>query len=258
MSEVEQFCTLISNQKGSRACSSLVNQILQHRKIYVFGEFLALPSVQSLRDTEFSKSVSTLELFAYGSYSEYREHPEQYTELSDLQQMKLRQLSIIKLGNEEKIIPYSTLQKELYIDNIRSLEDLVIETIYSDLLKAKLDQRAGLLRVRGTIGRDVRPSELYQMRQKLELWREKCGSVIQALEESSIRARTLRATEKTEQAVVQKEVNSVKGSIRESIAFGDMDRSIDDSETDRQRTQGGRSKRNRATYFGGAERSRMG
>lgn len=70
MSDLDQFCILAKSQK-SRACAALIQQVLSHRKIYVFGELLKLPSVQSLKDTEFRTSYNSLELFAYGTYRDY-------------------------------------------------------------------------------------------------------------------------------------------------------------------------------------------
>ena len=38
-------------------------------------------------------------------------------------------------------IPYSTLQEELEIRDLRELEDLIIEAIYAGIIQAKLDQK---------------------------------------------------------------------------------------------------------------------
>ena len=38
-------------------------------------------------------------------------------------------------------IPYSTLQQELDIMDLRELEDLIIEAIYAGIIQAKLDQK---------------------------------------------------------------------------------------------------------------------
>ena len=38
-------------------------------------------------------------------------------------------------------IPYSTLQQELDIIDLRELEDLIIEAIYAGIIQAKLDQK---------------------------------------------------------------------------------------------------------------------
>jgi hypothetical protein len=47
MSELEQFCILAKTLKG-RACAALIEKVLNHRKIFVFGELLSEPSVQAV------------------------------------------------------------------------------------------------------------------------------------------------------------------------------------------------------------------
>lgn len=90
-SELEQFCLIARSQKD-RACANIIQQVLKDKKIHVFGELLAVPSVQAvrigviglicswltiiliskqLRGSEFSNALETLELFAYGTYSDF-------------------------------------------------------------------------------------------------------------------------------------------------------------------------------------------
>jgi hypothetical protein len=72
--------------------SFFLSQVLSHRRIYVFGELLEQPSVQSVRiltfriafinlttrpvpqlkDSEFSNAFNSLELFAYGTLADYQ------------------------------------------------------------------------------------------------------------------------------------------------------------------------------------------
>jgi COP9 signalosome complex subunit 7 len=105
MSELEQFCILARTQKG-RACVALILQVLNHKKIYVFGELLDVPSIQALRETEHEKALTTLELFAYGTYNDVKNNPDAYLELNDFQKIKLKQLSIISLAKENKVISH--------------------------------------------------------------------------------------------------------------------------------------------------------
>lgn len=139
-----------------------------------------------LDETEHVKSLRKLELFAYGKWSDYRDSQisgaHQYTELNELQAIKLKQLTIVSLAEQNKvcrrssikfdlihvetcfcltsrlrccrelrlppwdmsnsitsifslkyfkIITYETLLKELDIDSVRVLEDLIIETMYA-------------------------------------------------------------------------------------------------------------------------------
>ena len=47
MSELNQFCLLASSQKGL-ALTALIQQVLNSKKIYNFGELLCIPSVQGI------------------------------------------------------------------------------------------------------------------------------------------------------------------------------------------------------------------
>jgi hypothetical protein len=44
---IEQFCILAKTAKG-RACTALIQQVLTDKRVFVFGELLALPSVQEV------------------------------------------------------------------------------------------------------------------------------------------------------------------------------------------------------------------
>jgi COP9 signalosome complex subunit 7 len=69
-----------------------------------------------------------------------------------------------------QILPYSDLQKALDISNVRELEDLIIDAIYLDLLKGKLDQKEEQLEVSYTMGRDLEPGKLEQILAALKDW----------------------------------------------------------------------------------------
>lgn len=60
-----------------------------------------------LDETEHVKSLRKLELFAYGKWSDYRDSMgtgvHQYTELNELQTIKLKQLTIVSLAEQNKV-----------------------------------------------------------------------------------------------------------------------------------------------------------
>ena len=60
--------------------------------------------------------------------------------------------------------------KYLDIQELRELEDLIIDCIYNDLISGKLDQKNKVLQVEYTYGRDVRESDIDNMVFKLEDW----------------------------------------------------------------------------------------
>ena len=53
---------------------------------------------------------------------------------------------------------------------IRALEDLIIDAIYLDILRGKLDQKAQQLEVEYTMGRDLAPGQLNGVLSALQNW----------------------------------------------------------------------------------------
>ena len=61
------------------------HQALTNRKIFVFGELLFMDNMQALRDTEHAEYLRLLELFAYGTYSQYLAQRDQYPDMNAAQ-----------------------------------------------------------------------------------------------------------------------------------------------------------------------------
>ena len=53
---------------------------------------------------------------------------------------------------------------------IRELEDLIIDAIYLDILRGKLDQKEQQLEVEYTMGRDLEPGKLEEVLAALQNW----------------------------------------------------------------------------------------
>jgi COP9 signalosome complex subunit 7 len=86
-----------------------------------------------LEASDFKSSWELLNIFAYGTYKDYvaKKGTLNLPELNSLQTKKLKYLTIVSLSEKDKCIPYQVLQTELNIGDIRELEDLIIEAIYT-------------------------------------------------------------------------------------------------------------------------------
>lgn len=84
-----------------------------------------------LKNSVHIKYFNTLNLFAYGTYKEYRSQMENYIEFTPIMVKKLQHLTLVSLANKTKRISYEMLTKELDVDNVRHLEDIIIEAIYA-------------------------------------------------------------------------------------------------------------------------------
>ena len=161
------------------AAAKNIELAISHKKTYVFGELLHLPNVQALQQTQYTKHLALLQLFAYGTYTEYLANKLAFPELTELQVQKLKQLTIVTLAVENKKLKYELLMKTLEIENVRSLEDLVIECVYAGILEAKLDQKQKEVLVFSAIGRDLPPGGLTGIIAKLGKWSKSANMLIE-------------------------------------------------------------------------------
>ena len=177
---IERFRIMSKGHKG-QALVAMIKQALSSPNIYVFGEILMLQNVKDLKNGQHVNVYNALTLFAHGKLSDYN-YPSVHLELDTSAYRKLQLLTIVALANEEKAIGYDKLFQELKVGNVRELEDLIIDAIYSGLIKAKMDQKARVLQVHSAVSRDIRSEDLPNMIEVLKNWSENCQSVLSSLE----------------------------------------------------------------------------
>ena len=160
-----------------------------------------------------------LELFAYGRYSDYRKRHEalQPATLTEKQARKLKQLSIVALAHESRVIPYSVLLAELELATLRELEDVVIDAIYRDLLVAKLDHASSQLEVAHAIGRDVRLSDVAAMVRTVSAWTTRAEELLRALEQQAQRAKATASEHAQHEQLLQTRLEEMRAAVKTSI-----------------------------------------
>jgi COP9 signalosome complex subunit 7 len=92
--------------------------------------------------------------------------------LTPLMLRKLRLLTIVSLATLSKELPYVEILNELDLprEDVRGLEDLIIEGLYADLYHGSLDQRAKVLRLVSVVARDVDAPQFHQAVSMLGHW----------------------------------------------------------------------------------------
>lgn len=76
----------------------------------------------------------------------------------------------MSLSLSSQCIPYSVLLAELELASLRQLEDLIIEAIYTDMIRGKLDQCRRQLEVECCVGRDIQPTDPGHLASILQQW----------------------------------------------------------------------------------------
>ncbi|KAK9904924.1 hypothetical protein WJX75_005723 [Coccomyxa subellipsoidea] len=182
-SKLEGYLLLAKGARGL-ALADLIQKVTAEPGIFTFGELLDLPNVKELEKSECSKAHQLLQLFAYGTWSDYKGNIGSLPGLNDQQLLKLRQLTVVSIAESKKSIAYGELLQQLELGNIRELEDLLItDCFHSGIVKGKLDQRAQRLTVHESIARDVRTEQLQPILDAVASWMGTCEEMAGALEE---------------------------------------------------------------------------
>jgi len=218
----ESLSAVISLVKGSTSEATIlghIRQAISDPNILVFGELFALENVQKLSQgsADAKKGFKTLELFCYGRYSDFSKNKDEFSNLTDKQSRKLKQLSIVSLANENRVIPYNNLQTELDVPNLRDLEDLVIDAFYRNIVTGKLDHANSQLQVDSAIGRDVRPAEIDSMIRSLRNWEVQAKNLLTLLEKQTSDARKTMAENEAHQVKFNKQLDEMKANVKAAL-----------------------------------------
>ncbi|MCJ1339259.1 hypothetical protein MMC09_004548 [Bachmanniomyces sp. S44760] len=184
LNALEPYILLSKSATSPRAAADLISQATSAANTYFFAELLQTPNIQSLRTApeEYSSYLTVLEIFSYGTWTDYHSTPN-LPALSDAQTLKLRQLTLLSLSTSHDTLTYPSLLQSLSLSTQRSLEDLIISSIYSGLLVAKLDPLAQRCDVSSVSPlRDPKPGSVPKVIAILDDWNTRCEGVLGDIE----------------------------------------------------------------------------
>ncbi|KAK3611384.1 hypothetical protein CHS0354_036579 [Potamilus streckersoni] len=225
---LEQFVLLAKSVKGAAAVE-LIKQVLEAPGVYVFGELLDLPNIQELSQDSNAPYLDLLNLFAYGTYRDYRENQSKLPPLTEAQVNKLRHLTIVSLATKTKCIPYRILLDELDIHNLRKLEDLIIEVIYADIIRGKLDQKNQQLEVDYAIGRDIRQEAVLDIVNCLQDWSSACEGVLHGIENQISKANLNKENDIKLKQQTEQEIVNIKKTLKTTLPSVSDEQMVTDS-----------------------------
>lgn len=248
-SQLEQFVLLAKGTRG-RAAADLVLKATSAPGVFVFAELLDVASVQELQKTEQVAAYVMLQLFAYGTLPQLSSVG-QGVKLTEQQTTKLRQLTVVSLAGQTKMISYAVLMQQLSLANIRQLEDFVInECFYAGIIRGKLDQQKQCLHVHDAISRDVPREDLGQILEGLDRWHKQACNALSMLDDRIQWTHTETANAERVKAAVDVRIEELKKGVKgaagessEVIAIDAEPGVVELMEHDR--STGARSKRRR-------------
>mmetsp|Transcript_5613 Transcript_5613/g.8340 ORF Transcript_5613/g.8340 Transcript_5613/m.8340 type:complete len:257 (+) Transcript_5613:188-958(+) len=215
---LEQYLILANGARG-RAAVALVQQAISNPHLFHFGELIDHENISALDGSPDTKGwLDLLKIFAFGTYAEYKANSANLPQIDDAQAIKLKQLTVVSLACDSKVIPYDVLLTALELKDTRTLEDCIIEGMYAGLFVGKLDQKTKEFHVTETAGRDCKPGELSEMISVLKAW-------VEAAEDTSTKISDKIAYAEKSQDLEGARVRELQGKVDEvkKNSAGDMD-----------------------------------
>lgn len=102
--------------------------------------------------------------------------------------------------------------------DLRELEDIIIECIYSGLINGKIDHLNNILRVSECIRRDVPTSELENIINTLKEWQNKMKLFENTLKSSTERIQNSRIRHKTDEEEAQRVADRTKTLLQQQVS----------------------------------------
>lgn len=207
---LEPFLLLGKGVRGA-AATKLVLQAIEAPNVFVFGELLQVDGIKELElNDAHSKYWKLLQLYAFGTYKDYQAEPNSFPELNELQIKKLRLLTIATLASKSKFVSYKILQENLGLDSLRNLEDLIIEAVYADMFKGKINQKEQRVEVDFVIGRDIQPRMIDEIITTLGSWSRNCEEAMEYLDTQSGRANVNKESKTQHRKNIEQQVDNTK------------------------------------------------
>lgn len=214
--KIQQFVILAKGSRGRGLCD-LISRATAEPGLFAFGELLELPNVQELQN-EAAEHFNLLNIFCYGTWSDFAGNNGSLPSLNDAQKLKLKQLTVISLATTTKVIPYAKLMQQLEIPSVRELEDFIIkECFYSNIVNGKLNQSKHSLHVYNSIGRDVAPDKLSNLSQGLSSWLQTSEELLVAIERQIQFATTASELAQKHKEEVEAKQEEMKKNIKAEI-----------------------------------------
>jgi len=219
---LEQFVLLAKNAKGAAAVE-LIKQALEAPTVFVFGELLDMANIQDLTNGPHGPYLNLLNLFAFGTFNDLSSCSQPLPDISPLMRRKLRLLTVVSLAEQCKLLPYTLLMQELHIDNVRELEDLVIEGISGGIVQGKLDQKSSHFEVDYVIGRDIRKTDIGSIVSVLSAWCDNCDSMLTNIESQVDKVNKERGDHLRHKAALDTKINEIKQTLKNQPSGEDGD-----------------------------------
>lgn len=137
-----------------------------------------------------------LRLLAYGTIGDWLAASAEVRAFeSDSVQQKLRELSLLTFCSQHaagaRALKYAEVQRFLHAPTPTAMEEVVVNAVTDNLIKAHLDPQRQVIYVQDVAAREVQQSDIPALLEKLKTWGAACDVQLSMLDQAT--ARTTRA-----------------------------------------------------------------
>ena len=145
---------------------SLILKVLSDPNVFAgYNQMHSLVKSHLQGSPDGEKLTNTMDLFSYGSFSDYANSPDRFLSLNESQIFKLKQLTTLSLieqacRSKQHSLSYDVIQHHLDLENSNQVEQVLVSCIYSRVLVGKLNQKTKTLQLGGTQGPPLCPRDV--------------------------------------------------------------------------------------------------
>ncbi|KAI1715953.1 COP9 signalosome complex subunit 7b [Ditylenchus destructor] len=138
------------------------------------------------------------------------------------------QARLVSLASRKRTATYDELMKELQIGSERELENLIIQSIYQDVVQARLNPKDKKVVFTDWSSSKAVDLDLEFMENTLSEWTEHCQSFIVTLENEAGRSNEVLTGEAQREKKIEEQVERIKKNLATSGKLGKNDASLMD------------------------------
>ncbi|KAL2885865.1 COP9 signalosome subunit 7 (CsnG) [Ceratocystis lukuohia] len=176
---LEPYITLAEYANSPSAAVGLVTRATSDSHTFVFAELLQTNPIKNLATSEKAAYHALLKIFSYGTYQDYLADRANLPDLNDAQRLKLRQLSLLTLAQDQNNLTYAKLMAALELETTLDLESIVISAVYAGLWDAVLNPQRQVVEVNSVSPlRDLAPGIIPPILDVLQQWCDRCATTL--------------------------------------------------------------------------------
>ncbi|KAH7717072.1 COP9 signalosome complex subunit 7A [Aphelenchoides avenae] len=118
--------------------------------------------------------------------------------------------TLLTLASQNNVVPYDTLMQALHVDNVRRLEDIVIDAIYRGVIQGRLNPKERKLCITDWAGREVQDADIPYMAATLDSWLERCTGFVDSMSVAVNKSNQDIATHREREHAIEEEVEKMR------------------------------------------------